>query len=129
MPILEPLTSSTDVLMAEASEDATEEPMTALTTPPARMTLEPVSLPKSTMIGDLKLTTLRSRLTTLGLSAEFAGEGLLVCSGGGTGDLEQTVAIRKTGRGKISVEGATGDVYFTVRKEIYSLHAIVAQPT
>ncbi len=80
------------------------------------------------MIGDLKLTTLRSKLTTLGISAEFAGEGLLVCSGGGSGDLEQTVAVRKTGRGKISVEGATGDVYFTVRKEIYALHAVVAQP-
>lgn len=84
-------------------------------------------LPQSTMIGDLKLTALRARLTALGLSAEFAGEGVLVCSGGGTGDLEQTVAVRKSGRGRISVEGSTGDVYFAIRKEIYSLHAMVAQ--
>lgn len=86
------------------------------------------SLPRSTMIGDLKLQALRSRLGAVGVSAEFAGEGVLVCSGGGTGDAEQTVAVRKTGRGKISVEGSAGDVYFAVRKEIYALHAVVAQP-
>jgi len=80
------------------------------------------------MIGDLKLTALRTRLTALGLSAEFAGEGVLVCSGGGVGEMEQTVAVRKTGRGRISVEGSTGDVYFTIRKEIYALHAVVSQP-
>lgn len=80
------------------------------------------------MIGDLKLTALRSRLTALGLSAEFAGEGVLLCSGGGVGDLEQTVAVKKTGRGRISLEGSTGDVYFTVRDEIYALHAVVSQP-
>lgn len=85
------------------------------------------SLPRSTMIGDLKLTALRTRLATLGLAAEFAGEGVLVCSGG-SGDLEQTVAVRKMGKGKITVEGNAGDVYFAVRKEVYALHAIVAQP-
>jgi cleavage and polyadenylation specificity factor subunit 2 len=83
-------------------------------------------LPRTTLIGDLKLTILRSKLTSLGLSAEFAGEGVLICSGGGTGEMEQIVAVRKTGRGQLSVEGTTGEVYFTVRKEVYALHALVA---
>lgn len=84
------------------------------------------ALPRTTLIGDLRLTALRAKLTSLGLSAEFAGEGVLICSGGGTGEMEQIVAVRKTGRGKLSVEGTTGDVYFSVRKEVYGLHALVA---
>lgn len=119
LPVLEPLSSATDPTPTSADSVADN-------TKTARITA--VELPRSTMIGDLKLTALRARLTALGISAEFAGEGLLVCSGGGVGEMEQTVAVRKTGRGKISVEGYTGDVYFTVRKEIYGLHAVVAQP-
>lgn len=119
LPVLEPLSSVPGPTLVSADSDVD-------TTRAAK--INAVDLPRSTMIGDLKLTALRARLTALGISAEFAGEGLLVCSGGGVGDMEQTVAVRKTGRGKISVEGYTGDVYFTVRKEIYGLHAVVAQP-
>ncbi|KAG9039624.1 hypothetical protein FRB95_009205 [Tulasnella sp. JGI-2019a] len=134
IPVLAPLTSSSSApnaaipKVASDGDESVEAPM-----PPSGATLgaaatKSASLPRSTMIGDLKLTALRARLGTLGLTAEFAGEGVLVCSGGGSGDLEQTVAVRKLGRGKITVEGNAGDVYFTVRKEVYALHAIVAQP-
>ncbi|KIO32800.1 hypothetical protein M407DRAFT_211516 [Tulasnella calospora MUT 4182] len=118
IPVLEPLSSTSHPLrLATPQEDEAKN---------TRFSVAP--LPRTTMIGDLKLAALRSRLTALGLSAEFAGEGVLLCSGGGVGDLEQTVAVKKTGRGKISVEGSTGDVYFTVRDEIYALHAVVSQP-
>jgi len=123
VPILELLAGSAALPVESTPQVAIEA-----TQPDTKVAnVKAVPLPKSTMIGDLKLNVLRQRLTALGLSAEFAGEGLLVCSGGGVGELEQTVAIRKTGRGKISIEGSTGDVYFTVRDEVYSLHAVVSQ--
>ncbi|KAG8856775.1 hypothetical protein FRB96_006278 [Tulasnella sp. 330] len=133
IPVLAPLTSSaapqavTTTVTADEVEGAGPVASTSRTTLGAAAT-KSAPLPRSTMIGDLKLTALRSRLATLGLAAEFAGEGVLVCSGGGSGDLEQTVAVRKMGRGKITVEGNAGDVYFAVRKEVYALHAMVAQP-
>ncbi|KAG8918663.1 hypothetical protein FRC01_001733 [Tulasnella sp. 417] len=119
LPVLEPLSSTSQPLRLSAAPEEDEAKSTRFSVAP---------LPRTTMIGDLKLAALRSRLTALGLSAEFAGEGVLLCSGGGVGDLEQTVAVKKTGRGRISVEGSTGDVYFTVRDEIYALHAVVSQP-
>jgi len=125
IPILAPLTAPNNAQSPEANaQEADGNPGPSGLGTAATKT---VSLPRSTMIGDLKLTALRSRLTALGVSAEFAGEGVLVCSGGGTGDLEQTVAVRKMGKGKISVEGSAGDVYFAVRKEVYALHAVVSQ--
>jgi cleavage and polyadenylation specificity factor subunit 2 len=79
-------------------------------------------LPHSTMIGELKLTALKARLAAVGIQAEFIGEGVLVCRGG---DLE-TVAVRKTARGQVELEGTVCDVYYKVRKEIYGLHALVS---
>jgi cleavage and polyadenylation specificity factor subunit 2 len=95
------------------------------------MGLRPMAnLPRSTMIGDLKLTALKSRLAKLGIAAEFAGEGVLVCGGAASKTVGEavsdSVAVRKTGRGKVVVEGTVSDVYYTVRKEIYNLHALVA---
>lgn len=78
-------------------------------------------LPQSTMIGELKLTALKSRLAGVGVQAELVGEGVLVC-----GTLDETVAVRKLGKGKIELEGAVSEVYYTVRREIYNLHALVA---
>ena len=73
------------------------------------------------MIGELKLTSLKSRLTAVGVQAELIGEGVLVC-----GTLDETVAVRKLGKGKIELEGPVSEVYYTVRREIYNLHALVA---
>ncbi|KAG5221800.1 beta-lactamase protein [Salix suchowensis] len=39
----------------------------------------PVNIPNSTMIGELKLTALKSRLASVGVHAELIGEGVLVC--------------------------------------------------
>lgn len=85
-----------------------------------------VSLPWSTMIGDLKLTALKARLGVLGIAAEFIGEGVLVCGSQPSGSLEDAVAVRKTARGQVMVEGAISDIYYTVRREVYDLHALVA---
>jgi len=75
------------------------------------------------MIGELKLTALKARLVSLGLQAELVGEGVLVCGHAGS---ERSVAVRKLAKGKLELEGNVSDVYYTVRREIYSLHALVA---
>lgn len=93
-------------------------------------------LPGSMFIGDLRLTTLKSRLATLGIPAEFAGEGVLICGPGVVDSLPQSkvgdgrkekdiVAVRKLEQGKIVLEGAIGKVYFDVRKELYAGYAQV----
>ena len=83
------------------------------------------------MIGELKLTALKQRPASIGVQAELIGEGVLICGAaakrGSTSDsLEDSVAVRKTARGRVELEGAISDVYYTVRKEIYGLHALVA---
>ncbi|EAU84389.1 cleavage and polyadenylation specificity factor subunit [Coprinopsis cinerea okayama7 len=87
-----------------------------------------VALPHSTMIGELKLTALKARLAKVGIQAELVGEGVLIC-GAGVGSLDnlaETVAVRKVASGRVELEGNVSDVYYTVRKEIYQLHALVA---
>jgi cleavage and polyadenylation specificity factor subunit 2 len=75
------------------------------------------------MIGELKLTALKARLAAVGVQAELIGEGVLVCRGG---DVETTVAVRKSARGQVELEGTVCDVYYKVRREIYGLHALVS---
>jgi cleavage and polyadenylation specificity factor subunit 2 len=79
-------------------------------------------LPHSTMIGELKLTALKARLVAVGVQAELIGEGVLVCR---AGDAE-AVAVRKSARGQVELEGTVCDVYYKVRREIYGLHALVS---
>ena len=93
------------------------------------------NLPQSTLIGDLKLTLLKSRLASVGISADFAGEGVLVCSSpesegsaevdGSEPLLSNVVSVKKSGRNRVLVEGMPSEVYYKVRKEIYNLYAIV----
>jgi len=81
------------------------------------------------MIGELKLTALKSRLTAIGIHAELIGEGVLMCgatNSSAANRLENTVAVRKSGVGRVELEGNVSDVYYAVRKEIYNLHALVA---
>lgn len=83
------------------------------------------------MIGELKLTALKARLAAIGVQAELIGEGVLICGAGAKSNaasdtLGESVAVRKTARGKVELEGNVSDVYYTVRKEIYNLHALVA---
>ncbi|KAI6152203.1 beta-lactamase-like protein [Pisolithus tinctorius] len=88
-------------------------------------------LPRSTMIGELKLTALKARLASIGVPAELIGEGVLICGAGARRDqtsnnIDETVAVRKTGRGKVELEGNVSSVYYIVRREIYGLHALIA---
>ncbi|KAH9849995.1 beta-lactamase-like protein [Lenzites betulinus] len=88
-------------------------------------------LPQSTMIGELKLTALKTRLAQVGVQAELVGEGVLICGaaakkGASADALQESVAVRKTARGRVELEGSISDVYYKVRKEIYALHALVA---
>ncbi|KAN0128544.1 Beta-lactamase-like protein [Lactarius tabidus] len=78
-------------------------------------------LAHSTMIGELKLTALKLRLAAIGVQTEFIGEGVLVCRGD-----SETVAVRKSARGRVELEGTVSNVYYKVRKEIYALHALVS---
>lgn len=87
-------------------------------------TVEVTSVPRAVMIGDLKLTSLKNRLNRLGISADFAGEGILVCRNVVDGD-EDTVAVRKTRKGQVRVEGDASTLFYAVREEIYKLHALV----
>lgn len=91
------------------------------------------------MIGDLKLTALKARLSAVGVQAELVGEGVLICGavenpgrrlGVGTSaaqsELNKNVAVRKTARGKVEIEGTVSDVYYIVRREVYNMYAVVA---
>jgi len=84
-----------------------------------------VALPHSTMIGELKLTALKSRLATVGVQAELVGEGVLICSTSGSEGPGGSVAVRKLAKGKVEMEGNVSEVYYIVRREIYNLHALV----
>jgi cleavage and polyadenylation specificity factor subunit 2 len=86
-----------------------------------------VALPHSIMIGELKLTALKSRLASVGVQAELVGEGVLICSTSGSSPegLGGSVAVRKLAKGKVEMEGNVSEVYYIVRREIYNLHALV----
>lgn len=126
-------------------EPCDTQPTTATGTAPilpARRVLgarSPAELPKSMMIGDLKLTALKARLSGVGVQAELVGEGVLICGAMenpgrrlGTGpsvtqaDLDKNVAVKKTARGKVEIEGTVSDVYYIVRREVYNMYAVVA---
>ena len=92
----------------------------------------PLALPHSTLIGDLRLTVLKLRLARLGVSAEFAGEGILLCSradplGENAMDVdEEVVVVRKAGHDKAIIEGSPSELYYNVRKAVYGLHAVIS---
>ncbi|SPO23611.1 related to CFT2 - subunit of the mRNA cleavage and polyadenlylation factor [Ustilago trichophora] len=76
-------------------------------------------------IGDLKLTTLKSTLSSpqFRLPADFAGEGMLVCGSGSGGE---AVTVQKQAKGRIVIEGNVTKSFGTVRRAVYGLHARVA---
>ena len=132
VPVLEPYTPSPQT----ATSVETAPILSARRMLGAR---SPAELPKSMMIGDLKLTALKARLSAVGVQAELVGEGVLICGamenpgrrlGPGVGavqsDLNKNVAVRKTARGKVEIEGTVSDVYYIVRREVYNMYAVVA---
>ncbi|KAF8195690.1 beta-lactamase-like protein [Mycena galopus ATCC 62051] len=127
IPTLEPISEAAPAPIKSAIS-------TALSAPRMLGSRPTVNLPNSTMIGELKLTVLKARLTAIGVPAELIGEGVLICGtaaaaanlAGGSDGMEDSVAVRKTASGKVELEGGASPVYYTVRKEIYNLHALVA---
>ncbi|KAF2106320.1 beta-lactamase-like protein [Lophiotrema nucula] len=118
-------------LDASTSASAAKDPDKMDTTPildvvptniAARSTAQPFH------VGDLRLADLRKLMQASGMTAEFRGEGTLVING--------TVAVRKTGTGKIEVDGgayaladprsADSGTFFKVKKKIYEGLAVVA---
>ncbi|ORY97347.1 beta-lactamase-like protein [Syncephalastrum racemosum] len=71
----------------------------------------------SVFVGDVRLTEFKRVLQLEGISAEFKGEGILVCN--------DKVAVRKTGTGQLLVEGILSDDYYKVRSLLYAQHAIL----
>ncbi|KAF7729866.1 cleavage and polyadenylation specificity factor subunit 2 [Apophysomyces ossiformis] len=78
---------------------------------------EPSKMEPSVFVGDVKLTEFKRILQTEGISAEFKGEGVLVCN--------DQVAVRKTGTGQLLVEGLLSADYYKIRSLLYSQHAIL----
>ncbi|KAF5358936.1 hypothetical protein D9758_004760 [Tetrapyrgos nigripes] len=123
IPILEPVLVTAKPKQVEEEQSLSQTRMLG--------SRPPVTLPSSTMIGELKLTALKARLTAIGIQAELIGEGVLICGDDlrkdtSDGNMGDTVAVRKTGSGKVELEGNVSSVYYLVRREIYNLHALVA---
>ncbi|KAG0172138.1 cleavage and polyadenylation specificity factor subunit 2 [Apophysomyces sp. BC1034] len=78
---------------------------------------EPSKWEPSVFVGDIKLTEFKRILQTEGISAEFKGEGVLVCN--------DQVAVRKTGTGQLLVEGLLSADYYKIRSLLYAQHAIL----
>eukprot|EP00761_Pharyngomonas_kirbyi_P001174 gb/GECH01001176.1/.p1 GENE.gb/GECH01001176.1/~~gb/GECH01001176.1/.p1 ORF type:complete len:727 (+),score=167.88 gb/GECH01001176.1/:1-2181(+) len=70
----------------------------------------------SVMIGDIKLSSLRDKLTKAGFETEFFS-GDLVCN--------RSVVLKRTDYGKINIEGALCDDYFKVREVLMQQFAIL----
>lgn len=93
---------------------------------PANMAAATRSVAQPLHVGDLRLADLRKIMQASGYTAEFRGEGTLLIDG--------MIAVRKTGTGKIEVEGALNlhgprqpeGTFYAVRRKIYEGLAIVA---
>ena len=96
---------------------------------PASMVAATRSIAQPLHVGDLRLADLRKILHSSGHTAEFRGEGTLLIDG--------LVAVRKSGTGKIEVEGGGLNLseasthtldgsFYTVKKRIYDGLAIIA---
>ena len=70
---------------------------------------------KPVMIGDVKLSEFRSLLNSRGFSTQFVS-GVLIVNG--------RVIVRKDGR-NLKLEGGINADYFSVRRLLYELHAII----
>ncbi|KLO18053.1 cleavage and polyadenylation specificity factor subunit [Schizopora paradoxa] len=127
IPVLEPLTNVQEDANIQVQPES--EPTPDLLQLPKQLGSRPITrLPQSTMIGDLKLTSLKARLSSAGVQAEFAGEGVLLCRNKDSASENESslVSVKKLADGKVELEGSISDVYYSVRKAIYDLHALVA---
>jgi cleavage and polyadenylation specificity factor subunit 2 len=70
------------------------------------------------IVGDLRLSDFRRVLQGNGIKAEFREGGVLVCNDG-------TVSVRKSGTGKLVLEGILTPDYYKIRGLLYGAHAIL----
>lgn len=148
IPVLE-TTSSTRAILPPLPPPTD---LTKMDEDPTSLTNVLPPLPASLFIGDLRLTVLQDRLNAIGVPSEFVGSGILVCGPAppesfgfvsskdldprmGTKAMAEAtaveaadaaggkVAVKKSGRGKLIIEGTPGETYHVVRKVVYSLHA------
>lgn len=108
-----------------AAEKSDVLPM--LDTLPANMAAGTRSMARPLHVGDLRLADLRRIMQGAGYAAEFRGEGTLLIDG--------QVAVRKSGTGKIEIEGAAqsnqaagrgAGSFLAVKRKIYEGLAVVA---
>lgn len=113
---------------AAASEKAPELAPT-LNVLPASLMAATRSVAQPLHVGDLRLADLRKVLQSTGHSAEFRGEGTLLVDG--------LVAVRKSGTGRVEVEGGGLDLpelrtrtlegsFYAVKRKIYEGLAVIA---
>lgn len=114
--------------VAAASEKAPELAPT-LDVLPASLVAATRSVAQPLHVGDLRLADLRKILQSTGHSAEFRGEGTLLIDG--------LVAVRKSGSGKVEVEGGGLSLpeprtrtlegsFYAVKRKIYDGLAVIA---
>ncbi|KAK8236932.1 beta-lactamase-like protein [Phyllosticta capitalensis] len=94
---------------------------------PVSMAAATRSVARPLHVGDLRLADLRRVMQSTGFAAEFRGEGTLLING--------TVVVRKSGTGRIEVEGSgfgamvpgTQDfTFYAIKRKIYEGLAVVA---
>lgn len=114
--------------VAAASETAPDLAPT-LNILPASLVTATRSITQPLHVGDLRLADLRKILQSTGHSAEFRGEGTLLIDG--------LVAVRKSGAGKVEVEGGGLSLpelrtrtlegsFYAVKRKIYDGLAVIA---
>ena len=112
-----------------STSERTPELAPTLDVLPANMVTATRSVAQPLHVGDLRLADLRKLLQSTGHSAEFRGEGTLLVDG--------LVAVRKSGTGKIEVEGAGLNLpdlrartfegsFYAVKRKIYDGLAVIA---
>ncbi|KAJ5156006.1 hypothetical protein N7492_008809 [Penicillium capsulatum] len=120
------VTPSTDTALKTEKPDSTP----LLDTLPANMAAGTRSMARPLHVGDLRLADLRKLMQAAGHTAEFRGEGTLL--------IDKSVAVRKSGTGRIEVEasaqaaanrasqGRGASSFLAVKRKIYEGLAVVA---
>jgi cleavage and polyadenylation specificity factor subunit 2 len=114
--------------VAKAADKSEAFPL--LDTLPASMAAGTRSVARPLHVGDLRLADLRKLMQAAGHTAEFRGEGTLL--------IDKSVAVRKSGTGRIEIEaaaqaaanqaalGRNAGSFLAVKRKIYEGLAVVA---
>src|SRR5690606_1944248 len=125
---------SADVSQAEKEDDSATKDEKSLTSAMPVLDVLPANLASATRavaaplhVGDLRLADLRKLMQSSGYLAEFRGEGTLLING--------SIAVRKSGTGRIEIESNLSApnvrqrnmaTFYDIRRKIYEGLAVVA---